>query len=235
VDLLRVQNLSKRFGRYEALSSISFGLEEQEVVGVIGPNGAGKTTLLECLVGLMPTSGGTLVWSEQASRRYQDRRDLMFYLPDELTAYADLFAGDVLGLFGDIYQVDLPRFDEILDKLELAPYLGQRTGTLSRGTRRRLQLALALMTPQPLLILDEPFNALDLHQVQMAMSLLRDVRAAGRTLLLAVHQLTDAERICDRFLLLAAGRLAGAGSLHELRAQAGLPTGSLEDVLLALA
>jgi ABC-type multidrug transport system ATPase subunit len=159
----------------------------------------------------------------------------MFYLPDELTAYADLFAGDVLGLFGDLYQVDPHRFDEILNKLELVRFVGQRTGTLSRGTRRRLQLAMALMTPQPLLILDEPFNALDLHQVQMAMSLLRDVRAAGRTLLLAVHQLTDAERICDRFLLLAGGRLAGVGSLQELRVQANLPTGSLEDVFLALA
>jgi ABC-2 type transport system ATP-binding protein len=235
VDLLRVQNLSKRFGRYEALSGISFALDEQEVVGVIGPNGAGKTTLLECLVGLLPSSGGTLAWSDQAPRRHHDRRDLMFYLPDELTAYADLYAGDVLGLFDDIYQVDPHQFEEILDKLDLIPTLGQRTGTLSRGTRRRLQLALALMTPQPLLILDEPFNALDLHQVQMAMSLLRDVRTAGRTLLLAVHQLTDAERICDRFLLLAAGRLAGVGSLQELRDQAGLPTGSLEDVFLALA
>jgi ABC-type multidrug transport system ATPase subunit len=90
------------------------------------------------------------------------------------------------------------------------------------------------MTPQPLLILDEPFNALDLHQIQMAMSLLRDIRTSGRTLLLAIHQLTDAERICDRFLLLATGRLAGAGTLQELRAQANLPAGSLEEVFLAL-
>jgi ABC-type multidrug transport system ATPase subunit len=158
----------------------------------------------------------------------------MFYLPDELTAYSDLFTGDVLGLFSDIYQVERPRFEEILNNLELAPSLGQRTGTLSRGTRRRLQLALALMTSQPLLMLDEPFNALDLHQIQMAMALLRDVRAAGRALLLAIHQLTDAEQICDRFLLLAGGRLAGVGSLHELRAQAGLPNGSLGEVFLAL-
>jgi ABC-type multidrug transport system ATPase subunit len=158
----------------------------------------------------------------------------MFYLPDELTAYAELFTADVLGLFGDIYEVAAPRFKEIVGKLELGPSLGQRTSALSRGTRRRLQLALALMTPQPLLILDEPFNALDLHQIQMAMSLLRDIRTSGRTLLLAIHQLTDAERICDRFLLLATGRLAGAGTLQELRAQANLPAGSLEEVFLAL-
>jgi ABC-type multidrug transport system ATPase subunit len=70
--------------------------------------------------------------------------------------------------------------------------------------------------------------------MQMAMSLLRDIRAGGRTLLLAIHQLTDAERICDRFLLLATGRLAGAGTLQELRTQASLPTGSLEEIFLAV-
>ena len=233
MDLLRVQNLSKRFGRYEALNRISFAIGEQEVVGVIGPNGAGKTTLLECLVGLLPISGGSLAWDGGTSP-HLDRRDLIFYLPDELTPYTDLFAADVLGLYAEIYRVDPSRFEDVVRRLDLGPYMGQRSGTLSRGTRRRLQLALALLTPQPLLILDEPFNALDLHQIQTVTSLLREVRANGRTLLLAIHQLTDAERICDRFLLLAAGRLAGVGTLEELRDQASLPTGSLEEVFLAL-
>ena len=230
MSLLSVRNLGKRFGSYDALSGISFTVADQEVVGLIGPNGAGKTTLLECMVGLLPTSGGEIAWDGPG----RARRDVMFYLPDDLTAYAELFAAEVLGLFADIFQVDSSDFDELLNRLDLEAYLRTRTGALSRGTRRRLQLALAVMSRQPLLILDEPFNALDLHQTQAAMSLLRDIREGGRTLILAIHQLTDAERICDRFLLLAAGRLVGVGTLEELRAQAGLPTGSLEDVFLAL-
>lgn len=230
MSLLSVQNLSKRFGKYHALSGINFSIDEQEVLGLIGPNGSGKTTLLECMVGLLPCSGGVHVRNGPT----RDPQDVMFYLPDELSAYADLFAAEVLDLFADIYQVEQPGFDEILSRLDLQPYLHTRAGALSRGTRRRLQLALAVMSRQPLLILDEPFNALDLHQTQGVMSLVRDIRDHGRTLLLAIHQLTDAERICDRFLLLAAGQLVGTGSLEELRAQAGLPGGSLEQIFLAL-
>ena len=230
MSLLSVENLRKRFGKYDVLSGISFSVAEREVLGLIGPNGAGKTTLLECMVGLQPSSAGGLAWEGPT----RDPRDVMFYLPDELSAYAELYAADVLGLFGDIYEVEGAQFEEIVDRLALKRYFGIRTAELSRGTRRRLQLGLALMSRQPLLVLDEPFNALDLHQIHAVMSLLRDIRDRGRTLLLAIHQLTDAERICDRFLLLAGGRLVGTGTLEELRGQAGLPSGTLEEVYLAL-
>jgi ABC-2 type transport system ATP-binding protein len=105
---------------------------------------------------------------------------------------------------------------------------------LSKGYRRRFLLALALLTPQPLLLLDEPFDGLDPRQTQSVMALLRDVRQGQRTLLLSIHQLTDAERICDRLMRLAAGRLLGIGTLDELRRQAELPAGTLEEVFLAL-
>jgi ABC-type multidrug transport system ATPase subunit len=95
-------------------------------------------------------------------------------------------------------------------------------------------LALALITPHPLLLMDEPFDGFDLRQTRDIMGLLRNVAAGGRTLILAVHQLADAARIADRFLLLADGRLRGAGTLDELRARASLAAGSLEEVFLAL-
>jgi ABC-type multidrug transport system ATPase subunit len=99
---------------------------------------------------------------------------------------------------------------------------------------QRLLIALALMSPQPLLALDEPFDGLDLHQTQAMMGILRGLRAQSRTLLLCIHQLNDAERMCDRFLLLSAGRLVGVGTLAELRTQTGLASGSLEEIFLAL-
>src|SRR5262245_25173199 len=104
----------------------------------------------------------------------------------------------------------------------------------SKGYSRRLMLALALLTPHPLLLMDEPFDGFDLRQTREIMGVLREVAANGRTLVLAIHQLIDAERVCDRFVLLVAGRIRGVGTLAELRAQTAMPSAGLEDVFLAL-
>jgi ABC-type multidrug transport system ATPase subunit len=95
-------------------------------------------------------------------------------------------------------------------------------------------LALALLTPQPILLMDEPFDGFDLRQTREIMGVLRDVASGGRSLVLAIHQLTDAERVCDRFVLLADGQVRGIGTLNELRARTGKASATLEDVFLAL-
>ena len=105
---------------------------------------------------------------------------------------------------------------------------------LSKGELKRLLLALGLLPPHPLLLLDEPFDGLDFRQTRDVMALLRDTRAQGRTLFLSIHQLNDAARICDRLVLLSRGRVVGEGTLDELRAAAGLADGGLEEVFLAL-
>src|SRR5262249_31398955 len=116
----------------------------------------------------------------------------------------------------------------------LAPALRKRIAALSKGYARRLMLALALLTPHPLLLMDEPFDGFDLRQTREIMHVLRDVASNGRALVLAIHQLSDAARVCDRFVLLAEGRVRGVGTLAQLRAQAGKPAAGLEEVFLAL-
>jgi ABC-type multidrug transport system ATPase subunit len=123
---------------------------------------------------------------------------------------------------------------ETVCSLGLAPVLRKRVLALSKGYARRVMLALALITPHPLLLMDEPFDGFDLRQTREIMGLLRQVAAQGRTLVLAIHQLVDAERVCDRFVLLADGRLRGIGSLDELRSRTGQAAAGLEDVFLAL-
>jgi ABC-2 type transport system ATP-binding protein len=95
-------------------------------------------------------------------------------------------------------------------------------------------LALALLTPQPILLMDEPFDGFDLRQTRDIMSVLRDVAGRGRSLVLAIHQLIDAQRVCDRFVLLSDGHVRGVGTLDELRARAGNSSANLEDIFLAL-
>ncbi|HEX4073182.1 MAG TPA: ATP-binding cassette domain-containing protein, partial [Planctomycetaceae bacterium] len=123
---------------------------------------------------------------------------------------------------------------KVVDALGLSPVLNQRVGRLSKGWRRRLLVAIGLLTPQPVLLMDEAFDGFDLRQTRDAIKILRDVAAKGRTLILSLHQLADAERICDRYVLLSNGAVAGEGTLAELRKQARIEDGGLEEVFLAL-
>jgi len=124
----------------------------------------------------------------------------------------------------------------LADQLQLEHLMKARIGSLSKGEAKRALLALGLLTPQPLLLLDEPFDGLDFRQTRDVMALLRAAPARGRTLFVSIHQLMDAGRMCDRLVLLSRGRVAGIGTLDELRAQAGLlqADAGLEEIFLAL-
>jgi ABC-type multidrug transport system ATPase subunit len=123
----------------------------------------------------------------------------------------------------------------VIDSLQLHPLLDGLVRSLSKGERKRFLIALGLLSPEPLLLLDEPFDGLDLRQTREATTILRAEAARGRTLFLSIHQLNDAARTCDRFVLLADGLVAGEGTLDELRGRAGLTSpASMEEVFLAL-
>jgi ABC-type multidrug transport system ATPase subunit len=222
---LHVRHLSKRYGRLRALDDVAFDVRIGEVLGIIGPNGAGKTTLLECLAGRIPRDAGTV-----------DMLSHLFYLPDaiapwpsETVRWALAFAiGFLGGRAGDV--------DGVVHDLALEPFLDQPIGTLSKGQRKRALLAVALLAPQPIVVSDEPFDGLDLRQTREVGQALRRRAAAGRTLVLSIHQIGDAARVCDRFVLLSGGRVCGEGTAEELAARAGMPVDrpDLSEVFLAL-
>jgi ABC-2 type transport system ATP-binding protein len=231
--LIHVERLSKSFGGAPALSDVSFDIAPGEILGLIGPNGAGKTTLLECVVGLQPADRGVVTIGDRPATASSRKRTL-FYLPDGITPYDDLYAMTVLSFFADAFGSEAGYLEYVTRVLDLEPALGKRVRALSKGFKRRLLLALALLCPRPVLILDEPFDGLDLRQSLGVMSLLRGERTRGRTLVLSIHQLSDAEEICDRVLLLSAGQVLGIGTLVELRELAQLATGGLREVFIAL-
>ncbi len=231
--MIAIDGLSRRFGGTFALDRVSFDIRQGEILGLIGPNGSGKTTLLELLCGLLPADSGSVKWQSRALPPGR-RKDVMFYVPDGITPYGEHPTEDVMHFFADVFGRRGADVDKTASALALAPVLRQRVSTLSKGYRRRLLLAIGLIAPHPLLLMDEPFDGFDLRQTRDVMALLRETADNGRTILLSIHQLADAERVADRFVLLSSGSVRGVGTLGELKARAGISEGGLEEVFLAL-
>ncbi|MCX6590415.1 MAG: ABC transporter ATP-binding protein [Acidobacteria bacterium] len=236
MPILQVQQLSKRFGKIAALDDVSFAVQPGEVLGLIGPNGAGKSTLFDCLAGLLPHDGGRVLGPQL---RPAVPADLLFYVPDGIVPWPEQPLRWVLdfgvGFFGGV----AGQRDEVVAELDLTNFLDQPLGALSKGQRKRGLLALGLLAPQPLLLIDEPLDGLDLRQMRDVAGVLRKHAAAGRTLFLSIHQIGDAARFCDRFVLLSGGQVRGEGTIAELAAvaRARHPERAftdLEEVFLAL-
>jgi len=236
--LFEVRRLSKRFGHIDALAEVTFRVNSGEVLGLLGPNGAGKTTLFECLAGVLAADGGEV----RAGGRLVDARSrpqLLFYVPDGIAPWPAQPVGWALDFAIGFYGGRGELREEIVRQLDLGRLLRQPVGTLSKGERKRVLIAIGLLAPQPALLIDEPFDGLDLRQAREIAGALRAHAAAGRALFLSIHQIGDAARFCDRFVLLSSGRVCGEGTAGELAALAaargaGQTFAGLEEVFLAL-
>jgi len=231
--LLTVEGITKSFNQRRVLDDVSFTVRPGEVLGLIGPNGAGKTTLLECLAALIPSDAGTVRAGEKILPPTH-RQDTMFYLPDAILPWAEQTVRWALGFFERLYSSSKTAASDLIAPLRLDEIMKARLSSLSKGERKRLLLALGLLTPHPLLLLDEPFDGLDLRQTRDVMTLLKEHTAGGRTLMLSIHQLVDAGRVCDRLVMLSAGKVVGEGSIPDLQTSAKLTDGGVEEIFLAL-
>ena len=231
--MLTIEGLTKKFSSRRVLADVSFTVGAGEVLGLIGPNGAGKTTVLECLAGLLPTNSGTFKYhGNPLSAR--GRKETLFYVPDGILPWAQQTVKWLLTFFERLYSQAPEKLAALAGPLRLEEIARSRVATLSKGERKRVLLAVGLLTSQPLLLLDEPFDGLDLRQTRDVMTLLRSETTTGRTLFVSIHQLNDAAKVCDRLVLLNAGKRVAEGTLAELQAQANLKDGGLEEIFLAL-
>jgi ABC-2 type transport system ATP-binding protein len=237
IGSVEVRQLAKTYGSVRALSDVSFTIREGEILGLIGPNGAGKTTLFECLAGQLPADGGEFVWNgRRLSTR--ERADLLFYVPDGISPWPSETLAWCLDFAEGYFGAPAGRRDQAIEALQLEQLLRVRMGSLSKGQRKRAVLAFGWIAPPPILVADEPFDGLDLRQTREVGNALRRHAAGGRTLLLSIHQIGDAARVCDRFVLLSGGQVRGEGTRGELCTQAGggglAAAPNLEEAVLAL-
>jgi ABC-2 type transport system ATP-binding protein len=223
---LRVAGLTKQYGALRALDEVSFEVRRGEILGLIGPNGSGKTTLFECVGGVLPFEAGEITIDAPV------KDGAVFYLPDAIAPWPAQPVAWALDFVAGYFGAPSGLRDAVIDALSLQSLLDKRVGHLSKGQRKRALLAIGILTSRPVLLADEPFDGLDLRQTREVAQALRAFAGDGRTLVLSIHQISDAARVCDRFVLLSGGRNRGEGTLAELTAAAG--GGTLEEAFLAL-
>jgi ABC-2 type transport system ATP-binding protein len=245
--ILQVKHLTKRYGRVTALNDVSFSVRSGEILGLIGPNGSGKTTLFECLAGVLPADGGAMLYNGQPLDA-SARASVLFYLPDAITPWPSQSVGWALDFAQGFFNTGVrPRAEralaltpgDVVALFDLEPILHEAIGMLSKGQRKRVLLALSFLMPQGVLLADEPFEGLDLRQTRDVAAALLERAAGEHTLVLSIHQIAYAPRMCDRFVLLSSGHVCGEGTLDELSSAAasrGAPPRprDLEEVFLAL-
>ena len=235
--MFQARNLTKRYGRLTALSDVSFSVRRGEVLGLIGPNGSGKTTLFECVGGVLPLDAGSLMLDGRPMSD-RERAATLFYLPDAIVPWPAQTVRWAIEFMLGFFRGRTYLHTEVVTRLGLEPLLDVTMGSLSKGQRKRALLGLGLLMPQPVLLADEPFEGLDLRQSRDVAQTLRSYASFGRTMFLSIHQIGDAARVCDRFVLLSGGRARGEGTSGELAtlaaARGSVAGDDLEEVFLAL-
>ena len=217
--IVETNELRKIYGSITALDDCTLSVQPGEVFGLLGPNGAGKTTLLRLLLGyLRPTSGQARIAGLDCARQSVRVRKQVAYLPAEAQLFSQMRGRDVLRFFADIRAGgDLKRSWEIAARLELD--LGRTVGFMSTGMKQKLALAATLAAPVDLYILDEPTANLDPSVRSTVLSLVKEIRASGRTVMFSSHVLGEVEEVCDRVVILRAGQVVFTQAMRELRRQ----------------
>ena len=234
--MLEISHLTRRFGALTAVDDISFSVAPGEVLGFLGPNGAGKSTTMKMITGfLAPTSGTARVCGHDIETDGLDARRAIGYLPEGAPGYAEMtvrafleFIADVRGLAGAERRA---RLDDVIARLGLGGVLAQVIETLSKGFRRRVGLAQAILHDPPVLILDEPTDGLDPNQKHEVRRLIRDV-SRDKIIVISTHILEEVDAVCTRAIIIADGRLLADDTPRGLEARSrwhGAVTLALEE------
>ena len=218
--MIEVVEISRNFGRFQAVNNVSFQVQKSEVLGFLGPNGAGKSTTMKMLTGyLQPSSGDALICGHSVTKQSLKARAKIGYLPESAPSYGEMqveeflrFAGKVRGLTGGKLNSQI---EKVIEDTSLETVRKQLIETLSKGYRQRTCLAQSLLHDPPVLLLDEPTDGLDPNQKYEVRKLISQLKA-DRTILVSTHILEEVEAICTRAIILSEGKIVGDGTPEEL-------------------
>jgi sodium transport system ATP-binding protein len=234
--LVEALDLQKRFRRFHAVRGVSFHCYAGEVFGLLGPNGAGKTTTIRMLTTILrPTAGEARVAGHDVAREPEEVRRVIGVLPENAGVYGRLTGRDVIRYAGRLHGVppDMleARLEAICARLDLGPHLDRITDTYSKGMKQKVNVARALVHNPPVVFLDEPTSGLDVISARSVRDVIQGFKQEGRCVIMSTHVMEEAERLCDRVAIIAAGRVRAQGRLADLKAQTGL---GLEEIFVQL-
>jgi ABC-2 type transport system ATP-binding protein len=217
MSLLKVTNLSKKFGKFTALDKINLEVNKGEVVGFIGPNGAGKSTTIRVLLGILKASDGEVkIFNKDAWQDAVDIHKNIAYVPGDVNLWPNLTGGEVIDLFVKLNgTTNRARREELIKKFDLDP--SKKCRTYSKGNRQKVALVAAFSSDADLYILDEPTSGLDPLMEKVFQECVLDVKRQGKSVLLSSHILSEVEKLCDRVSIIRQGKIIESGSLSELR------------------
>ena len=218
--MIEIRNLTKKFGRFTAVDNLSFTVTEGEVLGFLGPNGAGKSTTMKVITGFLSASGGTvIVDGHDISKNPIEVKSLIGYLPEGAPCYGDMttlaflkFIARIRGYRGEEI---VERVQHVVNEVELHSVCQQTIETLSKGFRRRVGLAQAIMHDPKVLILDEPPDGLDPNQKHHVRELIKNL-ARDKIVIISTHILEEVTAVCSRAIIIAEGRIVADGTPAEL-------------------
>ena len=236
--MLEVTNLYKSFRNVRAVNGLSLHVQGGEIVGLLGPNGAGKTTTLRCICGILrPDAGQIMVGGYDLVRDEQQAKRLMAFIPETPIPYELLTVREHIQFVAMCYgtmDTFRERIEELLQRFDLKEKEHELAATLSKGMRQKLAVACAFVHNAKVFLCDEPLVGIDPKGQHELKSELQRLREEGCAILVSTHQLDTAERLCDRVIIMQAGRKLAEGTLAELQARAQLADSTLEQVFLRL-
>jgi ABC-2 type transport system ATP-binding protein len=218
---IKVQNLVKQYGNFEAVKGISFSIKKGEIFGLLGPNGAGKSTVINMMCGyLQPTEGDITICGLSVKKQAPAIKYLIGIVPQELALYTDQTALENLHFFGEIYGLSAreskTRANEVLNFVGLYERRKDRAKIFSGGMQRRLNIAIALMHNPPFLLMDEPTVGVDPQSREHIFATIEELRTQGTTILYTTHYMEEAERLCQEIAIMDEGSIIASGTLSNL-------------------
>lgn len=221
--MLKTENVTKRYGSLTAVDSLSFDARPGEIYGLIGPNGAGKSTTIRMIMNILAPDSGSIFLDGKPFA--EEDRNRVGYLPEERGLHRKQKLADVLvylaALKGCPARVAKPRLDEWLERFGLSEWRDKRLDSLSKGMSQKVQFIGSVLHDPDVLFLDEPFSGLDPVSSDELLTFIREFRAQGKLVLFSTHVMEQAERVCDRIVMLHRGKKILDGSLRDIKRDAG--------------
>jgi ABC-2 type transport system ATP-binding protein len=226
MNAIELRDITKSFSGYLAVDNLSLNVPQGSIYGFLGPNGSGKTTTIRMIMNiLLPDKGEITVLGLKTSK---SARQKVSYLPEERGLYKKMEVGRLLHYFGSLQGMTDVQIKEAagrwLSRLELDKWVDKKTEALSKGMSQKIQFIASVIADPELLILDEPFSGLDPVNAEVLQEAILEQKKRGTTIVFSTHDMSKAERLCDRIFMIFQGRKVLDGSLEEIQSSYGLDT-----------